>query len=140
MGRIVGLDFGTARLGVAVSDARCIIATPLKTLSMSKNPQETLQELKRQLAAYTDIERIVVGLPLMLSGKEGEMALKVRAFGALLEKHFPYPVVFWDERLTSAGVEKMLIGCEVSRKKRAQLSDSLSAISILQNYLDSLRS
>ena len=76
----------------------------------------------------------------MLSGKEGEMAQFVRAFAKALEATLPYPIVFWDERLTSCGVEKMLLGFDVSRKKRASLSDALSAISILQNYLDSLRS
>ncbi len=139
MGRIVGIDFGLARFGLAISDEKKIIATPLKTLPASRNPAHTAQKIAEALASYKNIESIVIGLPLLLNGKEGEMASKVRAFAEILKTHLPYPIFFWDERLTSAGVEKMLVGFDVSRKKRAALSDSLSAISILQNYLDSLR-
>jgi putative Holliday junction resolvase len=63
----------------------------------------------------------------------------VRAFAKILEQELPLPLIFWDERLTSSGVEKMLLNSDVSRKKRAELSDALAAVSILQNYLDSLR-
>ena len=139
MGRIVGIDFGTVRLGLAISDERQVIATPLKTITASRNPLHTVQAIGRALETYPTIDCLVLGLPLQLNGKEGPMALQVKAFGKLLEEQLHYPIVLWDERLTSAGVDKMLIGCAVSRKKRATVSDSLSAISILQNYLDALR-
>ncbi len=128
------------RIGLSLSDSRQIIASSLKTLRAGKTPQESIQKIKEALAPYSDIEKIVIGLPLLLNGKEGDMARLVKAFGAILETTLPYPVLFWDERLTSAGVEKMLTGFDISRKKRAELSDQLAAISILQNYLDSLRS
>ncbi len=140
MGRIVGIDFGTVRVGVAISDERRIIATALTTVKAARNYAETAQRIKETLLPYKEIDLIVIGLPLMLSGKEGEMSQFVRAFAKALEATLALPIVFWDERLTSCGVEKMLLGFDVSRKKRASLSDALSAISILQNYLDSLRS
>jgi putative holliday junction resolvase len=139
LGRIVGIDFGKVRIGLAVSDDRRIIAQPLETIRAGRNHDLTAQAIHASLARYKDIDTIVVGLPLLLNGKEGDMAILVRAFAAALEKVLPYPIVFWDERLTSSGVERMLLDLDVSRKKRAELSDALSAVSILQNYLDSLR-
>ncbi len=139
MGRIVGVDFGTVRIGLAISDERRIIATALTTIKAGKSYAEAAQKIKEALLPYKGIDLIVVGLPLMLSGKEGEMAQFARAFGKTLQTLLPYPLLFWDERLTSCGVEKMLLGFDVSRKKRASLSDALSAVSILQNYLDSLK-
>lgn len=132
------MDFGTVRIGLAISDERRIIAQPLETVRAARNNVETAQLIAKRLSGYKGIDKIVIGLPLMLNGKEGDMAILVRAFAKVLEETLALPVVFWDERLTSSGVEKMLLGMDVSRKKRAQLSDALSAVSILQNYLDSL--
>ncbi len=139
MGRIVGIDFGKVRIGLAITDERRIIAQPLETVRAGKNNDLTAHAILQSLSRYKDIDTVVIGLPLLLNGKEGEMAVLVRTFAAALEKVLPYPFVFWDERLTSSGVERMLLDFDVSRKKRAQLSDALSAVSILQNYLDSLR-
>lgn len=139
MGRIVGIDFGTARIGLAISDERRIIATPLETVKAGKSDVETVKQIAVVLSKYKNIDAIVIGLPLLLNGKEGEMALRVKAFAKIVEQTLSLPIVFWDERLTSSGVERMLLDLDVSRKKRAQLSDALSAVSILQNYLDSLR-
>lgn len=138
MGRIACIDFGKARFGIAISDERRVIATPLETIESAKNYLETSKRINASLSRYKEIDLVVIGLPLLLNGKEGEMAILVRAFGQVLGQVLPYPIVFWDERLTSAGVDKMLLAMDVSRKKRAQLSDALSAVSILQNYLDSL--
>jgi putative Holliday junction resolvase len=138
LGRIVGIDFGTVRIGIAISDERKIIAQPLPTLRAAKSTPETIALIAKALASYPSIEKIVIGYPLLLSGKEGDMALRVKAFGSAIEQILSLPVVFWDERLTSAQVERMLKSAELSRKKRALLSDSLSAVTILQNYLDSL--
>ena len=138
MGRIVAVDFGTVRIGLAISDERRIIAQPLETIRAAKNNAETAKLIAKALSSYKGIDMIVIGLPLMLNGKEGDMAVLVRAFAKAVEEALALPIVFWDERLTSSGVEKMLLGMDVSRKKRAQLSDALSAVSILQNYLDSL--
>lgn len=139
MGRIVGIDFGKVRIGLAISDEMRIIAQPLKTIKATKDPKQTAKMIAQTLSAFKNIDTIVIGMPLLLSGKEGEMAQLVRAFAKILEQELPFPLIFWDERLTSSGVEKMLINSDVSRKKRAELSDALAAVSILQNYLDSLR-
>lgn len=139
MGRIVGIDFGKVRIGVAISDERRVIAQPLETIRAGKDNAQTAKLIAGSLLRYQNIDTVVIGLPLLLSGKEGEMALLVKAFAKAVEEALPYPVILWDERLTSSGVEKMLLGMDVSRKKRAELSDALSAVSILQNYLDSLR-
>ncbi len=139
MGRIVAIDFGKVRMGLAISDERRIIAQPLETIRAAKDNLQTAKLIAASLSRYNNIDTIVIGLPLLLNGKEGEMALLVKAFAKSLEQVLTYPIVFWDERLTSAGVERMLIGMDVRRKERASLSDALSAVSILQNYLDSLR-
>lgn len=135
MNRIAGIDFGKARIGLAISDERKLIAQPLETIAASKDPKATAQAIAKVLGRY-EIEAIVIGLPLLMNGKEGEMAQLVRSFASVLEQILSLPIVFWDERLTSASVEKMLAGFDVPRKKRAELSDALSAVSILQNYLD----
>jgi putative holliday junction resolvase len=139
LGRIVGIDFGKVRIGLALSDERRIIASPLETIRAGKNHLQTAQLIAQSLSRHNNIDSIVIGLPLLMNGKEGEMALLVKAFAKVIEETLPYPVILWDERLTSSGVEKMLLEADVSRKKRAELSDSLSAVAILQNYLDSLR-
>lgn len=139
MGRIVGIDFGKARIGLSISDERKIIAQPLKTIKAAKDFLQTAKMIVQALSVYSNIEMVVIGLPLLLNGKESEMSQLVRSFAEILKEVFPLPMIFWDERLTSSGVEKMLIESNVSRKKRAELSDALSAVSILQNYLDSIR-
>lgn len=139
MGRIVGIDYGKTRIGLAISDENRIIATALETIQATKDPLETAKKIAEALSGYKKIDTIVIGLPLHMSGKESEMSQSVRAFASVLEDVVPVPIIFWDERLTSAGVEKMLKGIDISRKKRASISDALSAVSILQNYLDSLQ-
>lgn len=137
MGRIAAIDFGKARLGLAISDERRVIAHSLETIKASHDAKTTAKSVANVLSKYKNIDQIVIGLPLLLNGQEGEMSQLVRAFAKVLEEVLPLPIVFWDERLTSAGVEKMLTGFDVSRKKRAEVSDALAAVSILQNYLDS---
>jgi putative holliday junction resolvase len=136
LGRIVGIDFGKVRIGLAISDEMRIIAQPLETIKAAKDHKQTVKMIAEALSRYKNIDIIVIGNPLLLNGKEGEMSQLVRSFAKILEQEFPYPLIFWDERLTSSGVEKMLLSSEVSRKKRAELSDALAAVCILQNYLE----
>lgn len=138
MGRIVGIDFGIVNIGVAITDERRIIAQPVGVVRSAKDLTQTAHLILKELSSYQNIDLIVIGLPLLLSGKEGDMAEKTKAFGSVLEKVSSLPVLYWDERLTSAQVERMLRDADVSRKKRAQLSDKLAAVTILQNYLDSI--
>lgn len=138
MGRIAGIDFGTVRIGLAISDERKIIARSLPTLRAAHTLELIAQQISHALQSYLPIDKIVIGLPLLLNGKEGEMALKAKQLGTTLEKILPIPIHYWDERLTSAQVDRFLKEGELSRKKRATLSDQMAAVAILQNYLDSL--
>ncbi len=133
MGRIVGLDFGTVRIGVAVSDERHILARPLGMLQNSADFSKKLLELLKKEGA---IDKIVVGLPLKLSGQDSAMTEAARKFAKELEESSKLSVELWDERLTSALVERSMSDAGVKRKERAQMSDTLSAVIILQSYLD----
>lgn len=139
--RIVGLDFGMARIGVAVSDEQKIIATSLETCKTERRMQDTCEKLKIQLQAHAaqyryEIAEIVVGLPLMMSGKKGLLADEVTAFCAILKTHFSCPISTWDERLTSVQADRSLRESNLTRKRRAKMVDAVAATIILQNYLD----
>jgi putative Holliday junction resolvase len=134
MGRVVGIDYGRARVGVSISDETKFIARALACLPFSKKFPELLKETLKE---FPDIEAIVIGLPLQMNGKEGIMATEVRAFAETLRPLFSMPILFWDERLSSAQAERSLKEAEFNRKKRAQMVDELAAVLILQNYLDS---
>lgn len=133
MGRVVGLDYGRARVGIAISDESKIIARQLACIAFSKKFPELLKETLKE---FPHIEAIVIGLPIQMNGKEGIMAKEVREFGETLKTLFSVPILFWDERLTSSQAEKSLKEAEFNRKKRAQMIDVLAAVLILQNYLD----
>lgn len=133
MGRIVGLDFGTVRIGVAVSDERHILA---RSLGMLQNTADFSKKLMELLKKEGTIDKIVVGLPLKLSGQDSTMTEAARKFAKSLEESSKLPVELWDERLTSALIERSLLDAGVRRKERAQMSDTLSAVIILQSYLD----
>ncbi len=135
MGRIVGMDFGTVRIGLALSDERKILASPLPFFSAEKSLEKTCEKLYAYLLPHS-IETIVIGLPLHLNGSESRMAEEVRLFVELLREKFGVPIIFWDERLTSAEIERLLKSASMSRKKRVGVSDSLAATLILQGYLD----
>jgi putative Holliday junction resolvase len=136
MGRVACIDFGCSRLGLAISDENRIISQPLKAVSSGKDLKQTALLIAQELSKYSKVDLIVLGLPLLLSGKEGEMATKVRAFKAALEEILPLPICLWDERLTSCQAEKLLKESNVRRKERSKVSDALSAAMILQSYLE----
>lgn len=133
MGRIVGLDFGTVRIGVAISDEMQILA---RSLGMLNNTADFANKLIELLKKEGSIDLIVVGLPLKMSGQDSTMTEAARKFAHDLEQDLQLPVELWDERLTSALIEKSLTGAGVKRKERAKMSDTLSAVIILQSYLD----
>ncbi len=126
-----------ARIGIALSDERQIIATAKDCFQAKKNFNETVKSLKVELEKHAPFERIVIGLPLLLNGKDGQMASQVRQLSEALKAVFNVPVILWDERLTTLQVERFLKEQKLNRKKRSQIIDSLSAQAILQNYLDS---
>lgn len=140
--RIIAIDFGMARLGVAMSDESKLIAMPLTTIKAEPKANATVAKLLQTLEEHSKInnytiEEIVIGLPLLMSGKHGLLADEVQHFTTLLKEQCSTPIMLWDERLTSVQAERSLReGDHLSRKKRAQRVDSVAATLILQNYLD----
>ena len=137
-GRILGLDVGARRIGVAVSDGLGLTAQGLETLHR-KNKKYDFSFLNRVIREY-NIQQIVVGLPLRMSGSEGVQAEKIQEFAAGLRKHFKLPVHLWDERLTSAEANRLLRETDLSIEKRGQAVDRIAAILILQGWMDNRRS
>ena len=137
MKRIIGIDYGEVRIGLALSDPLQIFASPLKTIEAKHSLQETAQAIAKEISLHEPIEKIVLGLPLMMSGKESPGSIKVRELAKFLEELTKKPVILWDERLTTAQVEKTLKEAEMSRKKRALYLDAMAASAILQSFLDS---
>ena len=136
MKRLAGIDFGLVRIGIALSDERQLFASPFKTLIAEKQLKKTAELLALELSKHAPLEAIVIGLPLLLNGKEGPMALKVKEFALLLKEFIETPIVFWDERLTSLQVDRSMKEGGLNRKKRSNIMDQMAAASILQNYLD----
>ena len=136
MGRILGIDFGLKRIGLALSDPLKIIASPIKTVQFSTSLEFTVEIILKELA---QVEKIVLGLPLLLSGQDSETTKLVRKFAAILMEKTKLPIVLWDERLTSSQVNKFLKSQgKMNRKNRSQHVDKMCATLILQNYLDGL--
>jgi putative pre-16S rRNA nuclease len=133
-GRILGLDVGSRRIGVAVSDALGITAQGLDTLQR-RNKRHDLAALELLIREY-GVRQIVVGLPLRMSGAEGTQSAKMQVFAEELRKHFRLPVHLWDERLTSAEANRLLRETEMSIEKRAKAVDRLAAVLILQGWME----
>ncbi len=135
---IMGIDFGTKRLGIAVSDLLRTIATSHKIIER-KNWGNDILEIKN-IIKEKQIGAIVYGLPLQMNGQEGEIALKVREFADKIYTETELPFMFWDERLSSSAVENFLIKeVDLSRSKRKKVLDSSAAAYILQGALDRLQ-
>lgn len=135
---ILGIDYGTKRMGLAVSDLSCMIASSYKIL-YRRTIETDLSELAT-IIKEKEIGAIAMGLPLQMNGTEGEIAVEVRKFAAILEQNFSLPILLWDERLSSSAVENFLIKeVDLSRKKRAKVLDASAAAYILQGVLDALR-
>ena len=137
MARALGIDYGSVRIGISVSDEGKRIARPISVVRRGRNDAETAQKITTLIKPLEPIDLIVIGLPLLLSGQVGEMAKKAQEFGAFLERALSKKVLFWDERLTTTQVERLLKDSGLNRKKRAEHLDTMAATLILQNYLDS---
>ncbi len=135
--RILALDHGTKRIGVAVSDELKMIAQPLTYLP-AEPFAEFLTQLKK-LLLEKEVELVLVGLPRNMDGSYGPAALKVQDFVAALKSAITVPVQTWDERLTSVMANRFLIQGQVRREKRKQKVDQTAAALLLQSYLDSLK-
>jgi putative Holliday junction resolvase len=136
-GRLIGIDAGTKTLGLALSDVTRTIASPLETIIRKKFTTDVARLLA--LTAEHGVTGLVLGLPRNLDGSEGPRAQATRALARNLNKITPLPVFLWDERLTTALAERMLIDADQSRKRRAEVIDKLAATLILQSALDRLR-
>lgn len=134
--RILGLDVGLRRIGLALSDPLGITAQGIETL-VRGNLKSDLARLSR-LAEEHDVGLFVVGLPLHMSGEESRQGGWVKEFAARLEERSGVPVRLWDERLTTVEASRVLRQSGISIEKRAKAVDRLSAVLILQSYLDSL--
>jgi putative Holliday junction resolvase len=135
--RLLGVDLGDKTIGLALSDVERSIATPLETIRRSKFSRDA--ERLRALVAQFDIGAVVLGLPLNMDGSEGPRAQATRAFARNLNPLIGIPVVFWDERLSTAAVTRTLIEADASRAKRSAAVDKMAAAYILQGALDRLR-
>lgn len=134
--KILGIDYGEKRIGLALSDISNTVARSLKVLKRNAT-RSWLGEIKA-IVDKNKIEKIVIGLPKNMNGSIGEKGKEVLAFVKVLGKVVRVPIVTWDERLTTVSAEKVLLQAELSRKKRKDILDKLSACIILQNYLDSI--
>ena len=132
--RILGLDVGSKRIGVAISDPLGITAQGLPTIQR-KNKRLDFEQLAGIIGNY-EVAEIVVGYPLRLSGNEGIQSEKMQRFADELREKFSIPVHLWDERLTSSQANRILREAELSIKKRGEAVDRLAAVLILQNWME----
>ena len=135
--RLMGLDLGSTTIGIATSDLTRQIATPVTTIARSKFTADATEMLA--IAARENVGLLVLGLPINMDGSEGPRAQSTRAFARNLARLTDLPIVYWDERLSTAAVERMLIAADTSRAKRDKVIDKLAAAYILQSALDALR-
>jgi putative Holliday junction resolvase len=133
--RIMSLDFGDKRIGVALSDPMGLTAQGLDVLQRGQSLNEDLTRIK-DLAEKNEVETVVIGLPRNMDGSMGPQAEKVKKFAQKLAGLLDVQVKFWDERLTTMAAEKLLIQADVSRVRRRKVIDKMAASLILQGYLD----
>ncbi len=139
-GRILAVDFGLKRIGLAISDPLMIIATALENLDAGHNVRLSAQALAKHLDTLKsdkgyNVAEVVIGLPLHMNGQESERSGLVREFAAHVEELTKLPVHLFDERLSTVQADRALIETGFTRKKRAQVVDKVSAVIMLQTYL-----
>lgn len=136
--RIMGLDYGQATVGVAVSDELLLTAQGIEVIRRKEENKlrQTLQRIEALIKEY-DVELIVLGYPKNMNNTIGERAEKSEQFKEMLQRRTNLPVVLWDERLTTVSAHNAMIEGNVRREKRAKVVDKVAAVLILQGYLDS---
>ena len=133
--RTLGIDHGTKRIGIAISDELGMIAQPLEFI-LAEPFADFLKRLK-EIIRDKQVEQLVLGMPRNMDGSYGPAALKVQEFAAVLRDSVAVPLAFWDERLTSAQANRFMIEANVRRDKRKEKVDKTAAAILLQSYLDS---
>ena len=138
--RILGLDFGSKTVGVAVSDGLLLTAQGVETIERKDESKlrKTCARIEELIAEY-EVTEIVLGLPKNMNNTEGERVENTKAFGEMLERRTGLPVHYWDERLTTVAAEQILMESGVRRENRKAVIDKVAAGLILQGYLDCLR-
>ncbi len=134
-GRLLGVDYGRKRIGLAICDPACSIASPLTTIDASGGDEAAARKIQQAMADFQPVA-IVLGLPLNMDGTEGPQAQVTRRFGRTLATLTRLPLYLWDERLSSAAAEDALRDSDLSRKKRRARIDRIAAQMILQGFLD----
>lgn len=135
--RLIGIDLGTKTIGLALCDVGRRIASPLETIRRVKFTPDVAR--LRTLCQTHGVGGLVIGLPLNMDGSEGPRSQATRAFVRNLKPLLPLPVLFWDERLSTAAVTRALIAADASRARRSEVVDKLAAAYILQGCLDTMR-
>lgn len=135
--RVLGLDYGEKRIGISISDPLLMTAQAVSVITRSSCLEDDIEKIKDVIAKYGDDFEIVIGLPKTMRGEIGPAAKSVLKFVDKLSKKVPFPVITWDERLSTAASERMLLEADLSRAKRKKVIDSSAAQFILQGYLDS---
>ena len=135
--RLMGLDVGSKTVGLALSDPTQTVATPLQTLRRTKFLRDA--EVLRRIAEEHEVGGLVIGLPVSMDGTEGPRCQSVRQFAINLFQVLELPTAFWDERLSTAAVQRMLIAeADMSRRRRGEVVDKAAAAYILQGALDAI--
>ena len=132
--RLLGLDLGSKTIGVAISDRKLLIATPINIIKR-KNLRMDINSLKLVIEKR-DVGGIILGYPLNMDGSEGPMCQSIKQFASNIETSFNFPIFFWDERMSTTAVNKQLIKLDLSRNKRKKIIDKEAAAFILQGALD----
>jgi len=132
--RVLGVDLGSVRIGIALSDAGGLLASPHSVIG-SVGKQRDMERIAETVAS-TGAELVVVGMPTTLRGEQGIAAQKVEAFVRSLADHLDVPVATWDERMTTAVAERALLEAGTKREARRQVRDKVAAAVMLQSYLD----
>lgn len=135
--RIMALDVGDTTIGLALSDAMRSIASPLETISRTKFLKD-MAVLQSSINKHK-VAGLIIGLPLNMDGSEGPRVQSTRTFTSNLSKHVNLPMLFWDERMSTMAVERVMLEADMSRQRRSQLVDKLAASYMLQGYLDNAR-
>jgi putative holliday junction resolvase len=133
--RFLGLDYGSKRIGVALSDPDGTMAFPIETIQVKPDGSH-LKEIKALIDAY-QVAKLVVGLPYNMDGSLGDRAREVMRWGGQIEELLGIPVIFWDERLSTSEAHDLLIGINIKGRKRKSIVDKIAASIILKGYLDS---
>ncbi len=135
--RIMGLDFGSKTVGVAISDALLVTAQGIEIIRRKQENKlrQTLARIEELIEEYA-VEEIVLGLPKNMDGSEGERVEKTREFKEMLERRTGLPISLWDERLTTVAADKAMMEAGIRRENRKEYVDEIAAVFILQGYMD----